>query len=114
MYDDDYKYRIKVGDIIKKQREYLEFSQEILAEKADISTQHLSDIENGKKGFTVGILYRLCRALHMSPNRVVFGEENQTDVQKITELLESIDEKYIYLAEEHIKIFLKTIQYINW
>jgi transcriptional regulator with XRE-family HTH domain len=106
---DEENYKIKVSNIIRKQRDYFKLTQEQLAEKADISNQFLSDIENGKKSFTILNLNKLCRALYMSADRVVFGEENQTNVQQITDVLQTIDEKYLPLIEEHIKTFLKTI-----
>ena len=107
MNDNDYKR--KVGNIIAKQREYLGLSQEKLAEKADLSFQFISAIETGRQSFTITTLNKLCRALHMSADKIVFGEENQTDTQQITALIQTIDEKYLPLAEEHIKTFIKTI-----
>ena len=52
-----------VGLAIRAQREALKLSQERLAERADITYQYLSALENGRKNFTIGVLESLASAL---------------------------------------------------
>lgn len=55
-----------LGSAIRAQREALSYSQERLAEKAGITYQYLSSLENGRENFTVGILESLALALDTS------------------------------------------------
>ena len=55
------------GSNIKKIRKSKDFSQETLAEKADISPSFLSDIENGKKWGAFETLVALANALEVEP-----------------------------------------------
>lgn len=52
-----------IGRTIRQLRESSGLSQEKLAERAGITYQYLSAIENGKENFTVGILETLAKAL---------------------------------------------------
>ncbi len=63
-----------IGERIWDERIRKNYSRELLAEKADISDRFLYDIENGKKGFTVFVLCKLCDALGVSTGWVVSGE----------------------------------------
>jgi len=52
-----------IGKAIRQLRESSGLSQEKLAERAGITYQYLSAIENGKENFTVGILETVAKAL---------------------------------------------------
>ena len=58
---DDVKARL--GRAIRAYRESLQLSQEKLAERANITYQYLSAIENGRENFTIGVLESLATAL---------------------------------------------------
>jgi transcriptional regulator with XRE-family HTH domain len=55
-----------LGRAIRESRESLRLSQEKLAEKAGITYQYLSALENGKENFSIGILESLSRSLGTS------------------------------------------------
>jgi transcriptional regulator with XRE-family HTH domain len=55
-----------IGATIRLLREKAELSQERLAERAGITYQYLSAIENGKENFTIGILEGLAAGLSVS------------------------------------------------
>ncbi len=52
-----------LGRAIRARREATGTSQEKLAEKADITYQYLSAVENGKENFSIGVLESIARAL---------------------------------------------------
>lgn len=52
-----------IGEAIRRMREAAGLSQEKLAEKAAITYQYLSAVENGKENFTVGVLQAIATAL---------------------------------------------------
>lgn len=77
------------GMRIRSVREYQKLSREKLAELANISTQFLADIENGKKGMTVVTLRKICCALHISSDSIIFGNESE-NMPQIESMLASV------------------------
>lgn len=67
---------IEMGKRIKELRLQQKLTREKLAEYSNISTQFLADIEAGKKGMSVITLRKICTALHVSSDYIVFGENN--------------------------------------
>ena len=53
-------------------------SQPWVAEAANIGKEHLSRIENGKKGLSLDSLLDLCEALETTPNDILMGEYKLT------------------------------------
>lgn len=80
---------IVFGKRIRALREEQRLSREKLAEIANISTQFLADIETGKKGMSVLTLKKICLALHISSDYIIF-ERNNTDVSKIEAIFASV------------------------
>lgn len=103
------KLNKQVGARIRAQREYLGITQERACDFVDISTPFLSEIERGVKGASAETLYKLCEGLGLSADYVLMGKEKPADVSAITATLSTIDEKYIPLAEDLLKTFIKTI-----
>ncbi len=60
-----------LGAGIRALREQRNLSQESLSDRAGISYQYLSGIENGKENFTIQILESLAQALDMPLERLV-------------------------------------------
>lgn len=60
-----------IGQTIRQIRKSCQFSQEKLAEKAGITYQYLSAVENGKENFTIGILESLAQALGLEVETLI-------------------------------------------
>lgn len=99
----------QVGKRLRLQREYLGLTREGVCEYVKISPQFLSEIERGVKGVSAEMLYKLCEGLKVSADYILMGKEEESDVSKITESLATVDKKYLTLAEEMLKVFIKTI-----
>jgi len=56
-------HRLLLGKEIRDKRKAAEFSQEKLAEKANLSTVFISRVERGKESPTVDSLLKIARAL---------------------------------------------------
>ncbi len=67
-----------IGKRIRNKREQQGLSREKLSELANISSQFLADIETGKKGMTVSTLKKICSALYISSDEIVFGREKSS------------------------------------
>ncbi|MES2381944.1 MAG: helix-turn-helix transcriptional regulator [Bacteroidota bacterium] len=56
----------KVGIRLKSLRKELNITQEKLAEKADLDTTYISEVENGKRNITIASLQKILLALDQS------------------------------------------------
>lgn len=65
-----------VGGRIRELRETQNYTREALAEKVDISTKFLYEIEAGKKGFSADTLCRIAKALSVSCDYIMLGEKS--------------------------------------
>ena len=68
----DYDYG-PIGRRIKEVRLERKFTQEYVAEKLDVSCQHISDIERGLNGMSVPSLMELCKVLDIDADYILFG-----------------------------------------
>ena len=87
-------------------RKQLHLTQEALAEKAGVTPQMISSAELGQKALRPENIIKICRALDISPNYLLLGENLTDDTpllsQKISQLtpwqyqnLEDIINSYI-------------------
>lgn len=70
-----------IGEAIRRLRETAGLSQEKLAEKAAITYQYLSAVENGKENFTVGVLQSVAAALGLRVDALI--EEAYSDARPV-------------------------------
>jgi len=73
-------YKIMIGRRIKDRRRKLGITQEVLAEKLDISVKHLSDVERGVKGLSIENLVFVGEFLGMDMNYLILGDAESDDV----------------------------------
>ena len=83
---------IEVGARIRELREIQNYTREGLAEKVDISAKFLYEIEMGKKGFSADTLCRISKALSVSCDYIMLGEDaGSGGKEKIICVLENLD-----------------------
>ena len=99
----------QIGARVRSQREYLGVTREGLCSFVNISPQFLSEIERGVKGVSAETLFKLCEGLGVSADYILMGKENPADVSMIATTLSTLDEKYIPLAEDLLKTFVKIV-----
>lgn len=86
----------KAGERIKYLREFNHYTREAFAAKIDISSKFLYEIESGKKGFSAQILVKIARALSVSTDYIMFGEnENSLNMDHAVSILSKFDGKKI-------------------
>lgn len=96
----------EVGVRIRELRDIQHFTREGLAEKIGISAKFLYEIETGKKGFSSDILCRISRALSVSCDYIMFGEETeQQSAQKMAGALKGLKPLQIRKMQHVLKIF---------
>ena len=95
----------QVGERIRELRELQNYTREAFAEKVDISAKFLYEIEVGKKGFSAETLCRISKALSVSCDYIMLGEDNtHRGNEKIICVLETLDPKQISKLQDIIKI----------
>ena len=77
-------FLISVGRRIAKARRDKGYSQAVLAEKANISISHLSNIERGRKSLSAEVLLKVAEALQVSAVGILF-----TDIPQVHKEVES-------------------------
>ena len=67
---------IKLGERIRKRRQELHWSQEKLAEKADISLNTVSRVEGGQSDMSIEVFRKLVQALGINANELLVEFES--------------------------------------
>ncbi len=63
--------RRRIGEIVLMKRRRMGVTQEELAGRAGLRTSYISDIERGRRNFSVITLLRLCSALEEPPEALL-------------------------------------------
>ncbi len=85
-----------VGERIRELREIQSYTREALAEKVDISSKFLYEIETGRKGFSADVLCRLSRALSVSCDYIMLGKDfSRQGSEQITCVLEALGHQQV-------------------
>ena len=100
---------IEIGARVRKCRELLGYSREALSERADLANSFIGSIELGTASFTAETLTKLCHALGVSADFILFGEKNYGDLTNINAMLSGLDEKYIPELEALLGAYIRTI-----
>lgn len=96
-----------IGRRIANIRKKRGFTQEKLAELANISIQFLSDIENDKKSMTITTVKNLAKCLNVSTDYIIFGKSNSE--QSIQSMLSTLSSKEKEHAEKLLTVFIESI-----
>ncbi len=95
----------QIGERIRELREIQNYTREAFAEKIDISTKFLYEIEVGKKGFSAETLCRIAQALSVSCDYIMFGKEKRYQgSEKVICVLEALEPKQVSKMQDILKI----------
>ena len=94
---------IEIGNRISKKRKQLNLTQEVLAEKMNVSVQMISNLERGNKSIKIENLLKLCEILNVSTDYILKGELIDSDKEEaFTKLLK--------LNSEHIRFVMDCLK----
>lgn len=98
---------IIMGNRIKLRRKELRIKQSELAEKLDISNNHISSIENGREKPSLDILLKICEELCVIPDYLLLGNIHANDLpQNITDSLRLCSNDDIELVRQFVEILV--------
>lgn len=96
-----------MGNRIKLRRKELHIKQSELAEKLNISNNHISSIENGREKPSLDILLKICNKLQVTPDYLLLGNIHANDIpQNIIDGLRLCNADDIELARQFIELLV--------
>ena len=97
------------GENVKRYRKQQGFSQEQLAEKLEISTNHLSVIETGTKFVTYKLLEKIILELDVLPSSLFQSTQTALNDNSLQNRINNVINQEIELTSERIKAKLCNI-----
>jgi len=91
---------IQIGEQVRIAREKARLTQELLAEKIEVSPQYISDLERGVVGIALPTLKKLCCTLGVASDQILFGTQSQDRGVILSNICNPLtDEQYVLLLE---------------
>ena len=99
-----------LSNVIRSAREKSNITIEALAEKVDITERYLYRIENEGKKPSYEVLYKLIRALNISPDLIFYPEKESLniEVENLIRMLYSCDDHSLEVITATTKALLDT------
>lgn len=95
-----------IGKNIRDARKACGYTKEFLAEKAEISVEHITQVERGDKMLSIHSLVRMAEALHVSADALIYESAVNNAKKNIAQMLVSVDEK-------NSRQLFDLLQYVN-
>ena len=73
----------------------------------DMSTQNLSTVERGMAGVSLKMLRRICEALKVSADDLLFGQREKSDGEALIRKLERLDARQMRIVQEVLSALLE-------
>lgn len=92
-----------IGARIARRRKRLKLTQAVVAERADLSNQYLSNIERATSIPSTEVIMRLAAALETTPDEFLVGTSRQEERWKtIAQYLRTMDDRQLDTAESFL------------
>lgn len=103
----EFQYK-NMGNRIKIRRKELRIKQAELAEKLNISNNHMSSIENGRQKPSLDIFIQICNLLSVTPDYLLLGSMHAYNIpQDIIDKLRLCSPSDVELAGDFIELLVK-------
>ena len=96
-----------IGRRVRKIRQERNMTQEALAEKLNVSNQHISDIERGLNGMSIPSLIDLCIALDTDADYILFGTYTREKSNPINRIVSRMTPTQSMYAEEILTAYAR-------
>lgn len=100
---------IQIGEQIKVAREQARMTQEQMAERIEVSPQYVSDLERGVVGTSLATLKRVCTALGVSSDRILFGRSGEDRCAQIAGRCRELTDKQFSLLVEIVDKYIEAV-----
>jgi transcriptional regulator with XRE-family HTH domain len=99
-----------IGKRIRRQREFLGYTRDYLAEQLSVSTNFCRDIEIGAKGMSIQTLAKLSSILRLSVDYILFGKTANNIDEPLLMMLNACRPDKRKYAEDILKSFLLAVE----
>lgn len=96
-----------IGKRVQQARKAKRYTQAELAEMIDMSAKNLSCLERGTTGISIPTLMTLCKALEVSADYILFGNEAGERQSTVSILLSKLPEQKQHQAEKLLDVFVE-------
>ena len=100
---------IQIGEQVRIAREQTKMTQESLAEKIEVSPQYISDLERGVVGIALPTLKKLCCALGIASDQILFGYRTQDRGVVLSNACNGLTDDQFSLLLEMISCYVKAV-----
>ena len=102
------EYYKEMGQRIKFRRKEMRMKQAELAERIDISNNHMSSIENGRQKPSLDMFIRICQNLNVTPDYLLLGVMHACNIpQDIMDKLRLCSQEDVELVREFVELLVK-------
>jgi len=103
------KINVEIGKRIHIARERNHYTQEVLSEKLDLTTQYLSDVERGASGISISTLIKLCKILNVSSDYILFGDSKNKTLDENIRLIKRMSKAEQELINKAINTTIEAL-----
>ncbi len=100
---------IQIGEQVRIAREQAKMTQEMLAEKIDVSPQYISDLERGVVGIALPTLKKLCTTLGVASDQILFGAQSHERGVVLSNACNALTDEQFALLVEMINCYVKAV-----
>lgn len=100
---------IQIGEQVRIAREQAKLTQEMLAEKIEVSPQYISDLERGVVGIALPTLKKLCSALGVASDQILFGTQSKDRGVVLANACNTLTEEQFALLVEMVNCYVKAV-----
>lgn len=106
---------VEIGARIREARESARMTREGFAEKVDISTQFLTDIERGRMGASLETVLKICSVLGVTTDTILRGPDldEETTARQLSVLLSGVPRPLLPLVIDNIRDQVNLIEAVR-
>ncbi len=101
---------IQIGEQVRVAREQAKLTQEALAEKIEVSPQYISDLERGVVGVALPTLKKLCCALGVASDQILFGVQSHDRGGVLANACNALTDEQFALLVEMVNCYVKAVR----
>ena len=101
---------IQIGEQVRLAREQAKLTQEMLAEKVEVSPQYISDLERGVVGIALPTLKKLCCSLGIASDQILFGTQLQDRGAILANACSALTDAQFAILVEMVNCYVKAIK----
>lgn len=103
------EFNIEIGTQVKLAREQADLTQEQLAECIEVTPQYVSDLERGLVGISLPTLKRLCIALRITSDQILFPCRPENNISPLFEKCRLLSKEQFDNVSEIVNKFIEAI-----